>query len=131
MKAKLAYIAVAFVGLVMSYNTNIFQPEIVQASEIPKVITLPQPKGHFDMALDLVTGTVKVESNLPIASTDVTVNHPTKIVEKVVYKPGKERIAYDTIVVYREKVGLLFPIPPSWFKPKPKTVALPDKIERI
>ena len=110
MKAIFAYLSVAFVGLVVSYNMNIFQPEIVQASEIPKTINLPPLQGNFNMNLDLETGNVNVESNLPFASTDVTVNHPTKIVEKVVYKPGKERIKYETKVEYREKL-LMFPLP--------------------
>ena len=124
MKNKLAYLATVFLGLVTAYNMNVFQPEIVQASEIPK-FNLPPIQGNFKMNLDLDNGNVQMESNLPYASTDVTVNHPTKIVEKVVYKPGKERIKYETQIEYREKV-LMFPLPTK--KPSVTLCSKPLKV---
>lgn len=125
MKAKLAYIATIFVGLILSYNTNIFKPEVIQASEIPKTVTLPQIPGNFKLDLDLETGKANVESNLPIASTGITVNHPTKIVEKVVYK-NKIKKVYETKTEYREKL-LMFPLPSK--KIHVPDIQIPTKVE--
>lgn len=98
MKGKFAYLAVFVVGLIMSYNTNIFQPESVNANESVKpTVILPQVPGSFKLNLDLETGKSIVESNIPVTSTDITVNHPTKIVEKVVEKPiYKIKKVYET-----------------------------------
>lgn len=96
MKGKFAYLAVFVVGIIMSYNTNIFKPESVTATEIVKPIQLSPIPGSFKLNLDLETGKSIVESNIPVTSTDITVNHPTKIVEKVVYKQSKPKIVYET-----------------------------------
>ena len=96
MKGKFAYLAVFVVGLIMSYNTNIFKPESVTATETIKTIQLPPIPGNFKLNLDLETGKSIVESNIPVTSTDITVNHPTKIVEKVVYKKSKPKVVYET-----------------------------------
>lgn len=98
MKGKFAYLAVFVVGLIMSYNTNIFQPENVNANEsVTPTVILPQIPGNFKFNLDLETGKSIVESNIPVTSTDITVNHPTKIVEKVVEKPiYKIKKVYET-----------------------------------
>lgn len=96
MKGKFAYLAVFVVGLIMSYNTNIFKPESVTATEIVKTVQLPPIPGNFKLNLDLETGKSIVESNIPVTSTDITVNHPTKIVEKVVYKKSKPKVVYET-----------------------------------
>lgn len=96
MKGKFAYLAVFVVGIIMSYNTNIFKPESVTATEIVKTIQLPPIPGNFKLNLDLETGKSIVESNIPVTSTDITVNHPTKIVEKVVYKQSKPKVIYET-----------------------------------
>lgn len=96
MKGKFAYLAVFIVGIIMSYNTNIFEPESVTATEIVKPIQLPPIPGSFKLDLDLETGKSIVESNVPVTSTDITVNHPTKIVEKVVYKQSKPEVIYET-----------------------------------
>lgn len=96
MKGKFAYLAVFVVGLIMSYNTNIFKPESVTATETVKTVQLPPIPGNFKLNLDLETGKSIVESNIPVTSTDITVNHPTKIVEKVVYKKSKPKVVYET-----------------------------------
>lgn len=125
MKGKFAYLAVFVVGLIMSYNTNIFKPESVTATETIKTVQLPPIPGNFKLNLDLETGKSIVESNIPITSTDITVNHPTKIVEKVVYKKSKPKVVYETKTeVQTRPVMFTLPTPRSHkFVPEyPKSV---------
>lgn len=125
MKGKFAYLAVFVVGLIMSYNTNIFKPESVTATETIKTVQLPPIPGNFKLNLDLETGKSIVESNVPVTSTDITVNHPTKIVEKVVYKKSKPKVVYETKTeVQTRPVMFTLPTPRSHkFVPEyPKSV---------
>lgn len=125
MKGKFAYLAVFVVGLIMSYNTNIFKPESVTATETIKTVQLPPIPGNFKLNLDLETGKSIVESNIPVTSTDITVNHPTKIVEKVVYKKSKPKVVYETKTeVQTRPVMFTLPTPRSHqFVPEyPKSV---------
>ena len=125
MKGKFAYLAVFVVGLIMSYNTNIFKPESVTATETIKTVQLPPIPGNFKLNLDLETGKSIVESNIPVSSTDITVNHPTKIVEKVVYKKSKPKVVYETKTeVQTRPVMFTLPTPRSHkFVPEyPKSV---------
>lgn len=125
MKGKFAYLAVFVVGLIMSYNTNIFKPESVTATETIKTVQLPPIPGNFKLNLDLETGKSIVESNIPVTSTDITVNHPTKIVEKVVYKKSKPKVVYETKTeVQARPVMFTLPTPRSHkFVPEyPKSV---------
>jgi hypothetical protein len=125
MKGKFAYLAVFVVGLIMSYNTNIFKPESVTATETIKMVQLPPIPGNFKLNLDLETGKSIVESNIPVTSTDITVNHPTKIVEKVVYKKSKPKVVYETKTeVQTRPVMFTLPTPRSHkFVPEyPKSV---------
>lgn len=125
MKGKFAYLAVFVVGLIMSYNTNIFKPESVTATETIKTVQLPPILGNFKLNLDLETGKSIVESNIPVTSTDITVNHPTKIVEKVVYKKSKPKVVYETKTeVQTRPVMFTLPTPRSHkFVPEyPKSV---------
>lgn len=125
MKGKFAYLAVFVVGLIMSYNTNIFKPESVTATETVKTVQLPPILGNFKLNLDLETGKSIVESNIPVTSTDITVNHPTKIVEKVVYKKSKPKVVYETKTeVQTRPVMFTLPTPRSHkFVPEyPKSV---------
>nr|DAH77715.1 MAG TPA: hypothetical protein [Caudoviricetes sp.] len=125
MKGKFAYLAVFIVGIIMSYNTNIFKPESVTATEIVKPIQLSPIPGSFKLNLDLETGKSIVESNIPVTSTDITVNHPTKIVEKVVYKQSKPKVIYETKTeVQMRPVMFTLPAPRSHkFVPEyPKSV---------
>lgn len=125
MKGKFAYLAVFIVGLIMSYNTNIFKPESVTATETIKTVQLPPIPGNFKLNLDLETGKSIVESNIPVTSTDITVNHPTKIVEKVVYKKSKPKVVYETKTeVQTRPVMFTLPTPRSHkFVPEyPKSV---------
>lgn len=125
MKGKFAYLAVFVVGLIMSYNTNIFKPESVTATETIKTVQLPPIPGNFKLNLDLETGKSIVESNIPVTSTDITVNHPTKIVEKVMYKKSKPKVVYETKTeVQTRPVMFTLPTPRSHkFVPEyPKSV---------
>lgn len=125
MKGKFAYLAVFVVGLIMSYNTNIFKPESVTATETIKTVQLPPIPGNFKLNLDLETDKSIVESNIPVTSTDITVNHPTKIVEKVVYKKSKPKVVYETKTeVQTRPVMFTLPTPRSHkFVPEyPKSV---------
>lgn len=125
MKGKFTYLAVFVVGLIMSYNTNIFKPESVTATETIKTVQLPPIPGNFKLNLDLETGKSIVESNIPVTSTDITVNHPTKIVEKVVYKKSKPKVVYETKTeVQTRPVMFTLPTPRSHkFVPEyPKSV---------
>lgn len=125
MKGKFAYLAVFVVGLIMSYNTNIFKPESVTATETIKTVQLPPIPGNFKLNLNLETGKSIVESNIPVTSTDITVNHPTKIVEKVVYKKSKPKVVYETKTeVQTRPVMFTLPTPRSHkFVPEyPKSV---------
>lgn len=125
MKGKFAYLAVFVVGLIMSYNTNIFKPESVTATETIKTVQLPSIPGNFKLNLDLETGKSIVESNIPVTSTDITVNHPTKLVEKVVYKKSKPKVVYETKTeVQTRPVMFTLPTPRSHkFVPEyPKSV---------
>ena len=125
MKGKFAYLAVFVVGLIISYNTNIFKPESVTATETIKTVQLPPIPGNFKLNLDLETGKSIVESNIPVTSTDITVNHPTKIVEKVVYKKSKPKVVYETKTeVQTRPVMFTLPTPRSHkFVPEyPKSV---------
>lgn len=125
MKGKFAYLAIFVVGLIMSYNTNIFKPESVTATETIKTVQLLPIPGNFKLNLDLETGKSIVESNIPVTSTDITVNHPTKIVEKVVYKKSKPKVVYETKTeVQTRPVMFTLPTPRSHkFVPEyPKSV---------
>lgn len=125
MKGKFAYLAVFVVGLIMSYNTNIFKPESVTATETIKTVQLPPIPGNFKLNLDLETGKSIVESNIPVTSTDITVNHPTKIVEKVVYKKSKPKVVYETKTeVQTRPVMFTLPTPrsPKFVPEYPKSV---------
>lgn len=104
----LTYISFAVVGLLMAYNTNFFSLQEVKADPV-KTLDLPalnfNPKSNLDLVIDLEKGTVNTKSNMPIAKTDITVNHPTKIVEKVVEKPiYKRKVVYETKTEYLTKI---------------------------
>lgn len=119
----LTYVSFAIVGILLSYNTNFFQVEEVRADQV-KPLDLPalkfDPKNNLSLEIDLNKGV----SNVKI---DVTTNHPTKIVEKVVKKPVKERKEYETKTEYLEKV-VMFTLPtPRFHVPD---VQIPKSVER-
>ena len=116
----LTYVSFAIVGILLSYNTNFFQVEEVRADQV-KPLDLPALK------FDPNKGVSNVKSDMPIANIDVTINHPTKIVEKVVKKPVKERKEYETKTEYLEKV-VMFTLPtPRFHVPD---VQIPKSVER-
>lgn len=112
----LTYIAFAIVGVILTYNTD-FSAKKVQASPV-KTLELPplkfDPNKNLNLEIDLNNGISNVKSDMPITKVDVTVNHPTKIVEKVVKQPSKERIVYETKVQYVEK-PVMFTLPAPRF----------------
>ena len=107
---RLSYAIVALIGLLISYNLNIFQTEKVQATELGPP-SLPKIENNFKLDLNLETGKASIESNQPFTKVDTNVSHPTKIVEKVVVK-YKEKIVYETKTEYK-KVFLDYPLPKS------------------
>ena len=116
---QLVYTAVIIVGLLIGLKTNIFDVTVekVQASSPTQFCF--QPKANFNLELDLETGKALVESNYKVTSTNVKVNHPTKVIEKVkiVEKPvTKEVIETKLIKVavpMKLKVGDLHPRKPN------------------
>lgn len=118
-------ICVATVGFTLAYNTDLGS----SAKAVPAIAEVPtvkfNPVNKFNLELDLETGKAVVESNVPITSTNVTVNNPTKLVEKVVYKPYKV-IEYETKVEVREKWMMLSILPPKFHKPAPQ---YPKRVE--
>lgn len=125
----LTYIAFAIVGILITYNTNFSNIGEVQASP-PKPIDLPtlkfNPKDNLSLEIDLERGISNIKSDMPVTDVDVTVNHPTKIVEKVVEKPIiKKEVVYETKTEYLEKVALFTLPTPHFHVPNielPKTV---------
>lgn len=108
----LTYISFAVVGLLLAYNTSFFSLQEAKASSIEKNLPTFQfnPKSNLDLVIDFEKGTVDTKSNMPITETTVTVNHPTKIVEKVVEKPVyKRKVVYETKTEYLTKL-VMFPL---------------------
>lgn len=122
---KLSYAIVALIGLLISYNLNIFQTEKVQATELGPP-SLPKIENNFKLDLNLETGKASIESNQLFTKVDANVSHPTKIVEKVVVK-YKEKIVYETKTEYK-KIFLDYPLPKS--KLNIPCIELPKRIEK-
>ena len=108
----LTYVSFAIVGILLSYNTNFFQVEEVRADQV-KPLDLPalkfDPKGNLSLEIDLNKGVSNVKSDMPIANIDVTINHPTKIVEKVVKKQVevKSQKCQKTLKVKKQTVKVV------------------------
>ena len=122
-------LTVAIVGFSLAYNTDFGNK--VEAAPIVKTVELPALKSdpsYFKMNLDLQTGHSIVESNVPITSTDITVNRPTKVVEKVVYKYIKRKEANETKPEVLVKT-VMFPLfAPDFTKPEPPVI--PNRVYR-
>lgn len=124
----MAYMAISVIGLFTAYNMNIF-PEKIQAT--PQPVELPtlkfdMPKS-FDLDIDLNSGSAKLSGNAD-CTADVTVNHPTKIVEKVVYKPSKPVIKYETKTEYVTRMKTFHM--PSRFDLHISRIEYPQKVYR-
>ena len=124
----LTYIAFAIVGVILTYNTD-FSAKKVQASPV-RTLELPtlkfDPSKNLNLEIDLNNGISNVKSDMPITKVDVTVNHPTKIVEKVVKQPVKERIIYETKTQYLEKIVTFPLLTPNFHVPN---IEIPEKVE--
>lgn len=94
-------------------------PELI----IPKF----NPVGQFDLQINLNKGTANVTSSNGIGKTNVTVNHPTEVIE-VPSKPIiKKEVKYETKTEYLEKV-VMFTLPtPRFHVP---SVQIPKSVER-
>lgn len=94
-------------------------PELI----IPKF----NPVGQFDLQIDLNKGTANVTSSNGIGKANVTVNHPTEVIE-VPSKPIiKKEVRYETKTEYLEKV-VMFTLPtPRFHVP---SIQFPNSVER-
>lgn len=121
---KLLFISVLLIGFLITRGIVIETPK-VNAEPVKELPTLAFNPKSLDLKIDLTSGKAELQSNVNLTDIKVTANNPTKIVEKVVYKPGKERIKYETKTEYLEKV-VTFPLQtPRFHAPSiqyPKTV---------
>lgn len=104
-------------------------PNEAKAEQKMPELTIPKfnPVGQFDLQIDLNKGTANVTSSNGIGKTNVTVNHPTEVIE-VPSKPIiKKEVKYETKTEYLEKV-VLFSLPvPTFHVP---SVQIPKSVER-
>lgn len=104
-------------------------PNEAKAEQRMPELTIPKfnPVGQFDLQIDLNKGTANVTSSNGIDKTNVTVNHPTEVIE-VPSKPIiKKEVKYETKTEYLEKV-VLFSLPvPTFHVP---SVQIPKSVER-
>lgn len=103
-------------------------PNEAKAEQKMPELTIPKfnPVGQFDLQIDLNKGTANVTSSNGIEA-NVTVNHPTEVIE-VPSKPIiKKEVKYETKTEYLEKV-VLFSLPvPTFHVP---SVQIPKSVER-
>lgn len=104
-------------------------PNEAKAEQKMPELTIPKfnPVGQFDLQIDLNKGTANVTSSNGIDKANVTVNHPTGVIE-VPSKPIiKKEVKYETKTEYLEKV-VLFSLPvPTFHVP---SVQIPKSVER-
>nr|UWD66282.1 MAG: hypothetical protein [Bacteriophage sp.] len=104
-------------------------PNEAKAEQKMPELTIPKfnPIGQFDLQIDLNKGTANVTSSNGIGKANVTVNHPTEVIE-VPSKPIiKKEVKYETKTEYLEKV-VLFSLPvPTFHVP---SVQIPKSVER-
>ena len=104
-------------------------PNEAKAEQKIPELTIPKfnPVGQFDLQIDLNKGTANVTSSNEIGKANVTVNHPTEVIE-VPSKPIiKKEVKYETKTEYLEKV-VLFSLPvPTFHVP---SVQIPKSVER-
>lgn len=104
-------------------------PNEAKAEQKMPELTIPKfnPVGQFDLQIDLNKGTANVTSSNGIGKVNVTVNHPTEVIE-VPSKPIiKKEVKYETKTEYLEKV-VLFSLPvPTFHVP---SVQIPKSVER-
>lgn len=104
-------------------------PNEAKAEQRMPELTIPKfnPVGQFDLQIDLNKGTANVTSSNEIGKANVTINHPTEVIE-VPSKPIiKKEVKYETKTEYLEKV-VLFSLPvPTFHVP---SVQIPKSVER-
>lgn len=104
-------------------------PNEAKAEQKMPELTIPKfnPVGQTDLQIDLNKGTANVTSSNGIGKVNVTVNHPTEVIE-VPSKPIiKKEVKYETKTEYLEKV-VLFSLPvPTFHVP---SVQIPKSVER-
>lgn len=103
-------------------------PNEAKAEQKMPELTIPKfnPIGQFDLQIDLNKGTANVTSSNG-GKANVTINHPTEVIE-VPSKPIiKKEVKYETKTEYLEKV-VLFSLPvPTFHVP---SVQIPKSVER-
>ena len=104
-------------------------PNEAKAEQRMPELTIPKfnPVGQFDLQIDLNKGTANVTSSNGIGKANVTVNHPTEVIE-VPSKPIiKKEVKYETKTEYLEKV-VMFTLPtPRFHVP---SIQFPNSVER-
>lgn len=104
-------------------------PNEAKAEQKMPELTIPKfnPVGQFDLQINLNKGTANVTSSNGIGKANVTVKHPTEVIE-VPSKPIiKKEVKYETKTEYLEKV-VLFSLPvPTFHVP---SVQIPKSVER-
>ena len=116
---QLVYTAVIIVGLLIGLKANIFDVTVEKVQASPPTQFCFQPKANFNLELDLETGKALVESNYKVTSTNVKVNHPTKVIEKIkvvekpVIKEVKETKLVKVAVPMKLEIGNLHPGKPN------------------
>lgn len=104
-------------------------PNEAKAEQKMPELTIPKFNlvGQFDLQIDLNKRTANVTSSNGIGKVNVTVNHPTEVIE-VPSKPIiKKEVKYETKTEYLEKV-VLFSLPvPTFHVP---SVQIPKSVER-
>lgn len=104
-------------------------PNEAKAEQKMPELTIPKfnPVSQFDLQIDLNKGTANVTSSNEIGKANVTVNHPTEVIE-VPSKPIiKKEVKYEKKTEYLEKV-VLFSLPvPTFHVP---SVQIPKSVER-
>lgn len=104
-------------------------PNEAKAEQRMPELTIPKfnPIGQFDLQIVLNKGTANVTSSNGIGKANVTVNHPTEVIE-VPSKPIiKKEVKYETKTEYLEKV-VLFSLPvPTFHVP---SFQIPKSVER-
>lgn len=120
------YAIVVILGLMLAHSVEMLSPPKANAiapTEIP--IPIPKPD-QFRLDIDLNTGTSTILSNRSFDKSEVNVKHPTKVVEKVVVKPVKERIKVKTETQVRTNI-VLFTLPTA--KIHVPVPMLPNRVE--
>lgn len=121
MNKLFAYIVTAIVGILIAYSTDTFTTQSVQATPKVEPIIFVKPDIPVRLNIDLNTGKFDISGTPSTRDIEVTVENPTKIVEKVVEKPIiKKEVEYKTKTEIVER-AVMFTLPtPAIHVPLPQ-----------